>query len=640
MITDVVMIFITLCVIAGVSMLFFVFTKVTAEEAWASAIMSVILFIFFTGLFGSTKLGLYAVYGASALGFISAVIFSVKEKKNVLFRFFTPAVLMVFALTIFVTLCFRGLMVSNYDELYQWGKAVHYMLANDTLTMGADYSGDALLLSTTTVFHYFTAKLGAIVSGFPIESDFYVSNVLLWFSAVILPLSGITWKEKNRVFAFGIFNFVLAALIFKQPYYNIYTDQATAYWSGALIAWFFLRKNQKNNIYLIPLILINVGMMKSMEGPLFAVIAILAAVVIWIADKRENSESLLIKDMGKLILSKKGLFGALIALSPLILVVVWSKIVGRNGIFRGSLTIEGDFKVRLLKTVKAMIGMLFESVTLKEKYFHLTYLIFILITITLVYIIYPKVVDKKDQMRYKSLMLIYLIGFFGYFLIMLFTYMTVFPYEDSIEAISLYRYYSDYMMLGVLPLAYPMFLATESEGNEKIVMFKRCAFMFSVIGILASCGYYIPRNLVHMYAVEDETYGERENFKSYKKQIDKLTGGEGKIYFINQKEKDIFTLVADYDFGDRISRGGMCFLFRPEYDGRVNALTEYPIDELPYILSEQGYSYLWVYSKNKYLSMNFEEIFGEKDLKNGSFFKVIPGENGADLKPMGRIVAK
>lgn len=617
-------------VIVGLAMFCYICLDLSAEEGWACAIMFILSSIFITGLMHDTRWGLGLVCLVSFLGYIWGLYnLLIKRKKNIL-SFVTPSIVMVagvFGVSVFL---FRGMLITNWDELYQWGKAANYMVEYDQFAAGANFTGSSLLLSSTTFFHYFIAKLGAEITGHITESNYYVSNMLLWFSALIFPMSGMGWKDWKKIGVYGLFHILLAALIFVQPYYNIYTDQPVAYWAGAVIVWLLLGNCNKKNIWLVPLILIQVGLMKSMVGPLFAVIVILVMLVkygIEYYENKKNHEHMpKQKSWLSVVLKVVGLIVLLI--SPFVFTLLWSLKINQNGLFRGTLfldTVPGQ-EDRLVRTVKAAIGRLFESVNMQSDHFYISYILFAVIAIAFVMVIYPILLKESEQKMYCLIMKIYIVGFALYFGIMVFAYLHVFEYADSIQAKSLERYFSDYMMLGVAAIVWPLFFGDINrveKGIIPVINVVRNAiiagmFVFMVYG---SSSYILPRS-AHAFALDTENYAERERFVDYAKQIKKLTNEEGKIYFINQSSTGLFTLVADYELDEQITRQDMCFNFREKIDEPIIGLTEYPIDTLPEVLKQQGYSYLWVYTTNNYFNQNMKDLFGCKKVKKGYFYKV------------------
>ena len=162
-------------------------------------------------------------------------------------------------------------------------------------------------------------------------------------------------------------------------------------------------------------------------------------------------------------------------------------------------------------------------------------------------------------------------------------------------------------------------------------------FVLSLVMILYGSSSYLLSSMTHLYAVDTKRYRERENMTKYAETVKELTGEEGKIYFINQKKYGLYTLAADYEMGDQLSRGGMCYKFRESGTNKDSALTEYPIETLPNVLTEQGYAYVWIYSSDDYLAKNFKSMFDIKKTKNGDFYKVLGTEHGTVLEYIGNV---
>lgn len=629
---------VTLLVIMGLALFFHVIVKVTPEEGWASAIMVILALVYITGLFGNTTIALFIIYLVAIIGIIMSVVAWIRKDKNSFKTFFSPGIVMIFCLAGVGVIAFHGMHICNWDELYQWGKAANYMVEFDKLPNGSDFSGESLLLSSTTFFHYFFSKISTFFMKDITESNYYVSNLLLWFSALLLPLSGDGWKDWKRVWSFGLFQFLFTAIVFVQPYYNIYTDQPTAYWAGGLIAWLLLGKCSKRNVYLIPLVLLNVGMMKSMVGPMFSGIVIVAVLVLYCTFCHTRKKSILPKEWKHYLFSKRGFFGLLAVLSPFVFIGIWSVVTGKNGIYRGNgMTMEEG---RVSLTIKAMVGKLFDSVNLHEETLYLSYISFFLIVVGFVVVLYPVMLDKEEELKYRNLMYVYLVGFAGFFFVMVFAYLKIFGYTESTQALSLERYFSDYMMLGIVPLSIPLFKRSKKEKLQKINLLKKGIILIAVICMVYGSSDYFLENFAHTYAMEKENYAEREKFVSYAKAVKGYTNETGKIYFINQKKTGLFTLVADYELGEQLSRGGMCFNFRKDTSTPVAGLTEYDISLFPSVLAEQGYEYVWVYTTNNYFNENMKELFGLKKVKDGNFYKVVRDDSGVKLEYMGKVQGK
>ena len=79
------------------------------------------------------------------VGIVLLIIYSVKQKNNLLKRFFTPGIVMIIGITGVGVIASHGMQICNWDELYQWGKAANYMVIYDQLPSGANFSGESAI---------------------------------------------------------------------------------------------------------------------------------------------------------------------------------------------------------------------------------------------------------------------------------------------------------------------------------------------------------------------------------------------------------------------------------------------------------------------------------------------------------------
>ena len=90
------------------------------------------------------------------------------------------------------------------------------MFAHNTLPYGPDLIGQASTFAITAPFHYFFVQL----TGF-VEGNLFVSYFLLTAGAVILPLSGNTWKDWKRSLCYGGIVFLSLSFLYTEPYWNM-----------------------------------------------------------------------------------------------------------------------------------------------------------------------------------------------------------------------------------------------------------------------------------------------------------------------------------------------------------------------------------------------------------------------------------
>lgn len=616
-----VMFFVLICL----GMFYFEWLDFTSEESFSFAIMSVMLILYITGLMGDTRLGLLFIIALAGTGLIRYLL----KRKNPL-RFFSPGIVMVFMAFVFAIGAFWNLKLCNWDELYQWGKAANYMVKQDALPYGELFAGEDTLLSSTTFFHYFVSKFSYLMTGKVItESNYYVSNVLLWFSALILPFSGTGWRGAKRVFGFGLLHFLASGLIFVQPYFNIYCDQPVAYWAGATIAWYLMDNRTKKSNLLLAALILNIGLMKNMVGPLFAAVCVLTVIIIELRNDMCCGVKRMLRRYRGAEGWKKLAAAAGLCVCTVLPTMIWSFVIKSNAVVRSG-TVEEIGENRVKLTIRAMVEKLFESVNLQKSFPYITFLVFLVFAVIMAMVIVPLVMRKKEAAKWKFVLSIYILGFGVYFLFLLYAYLNIFSYADSIVAGSLNRYLSDYIMLGIVAVTMPLFVEKSKRVGEREWISKAIVILlvgFSLYGV----NDYLLDDMFSFYYNDDKVYQTRMDLENCRDQIYSLTDEEflendSKIYFVCQEDNGYYTVAAEYLYENKIKRYGMCYNFREEgdkdKDGAVVGLMEYSIEQLPQILFNKNYEYLWIYNTNDFFTENFKKQFHIGTVSEGSFYKI------------------
>ncbi len=618
---------VTILILLAVAFFFHKSMRFTPEESIAAAIMSILVLIYITGLAGNTRVGLIFVYIVALLGVIQLIfnrrVIWIKERNNTLRReFFSPGIIIFLAVCIYAIVAFGGILLHNWDELAQWGKAANYMVDHNKLAYGSSFDGAEILISSTTFFHYFMAKLTSTVTGIIDESQYYVSNFILWFAAVLLPLSGCKWKDVKRVIIYSFVMFASMTLLFVQPYYNIYCDQACAMWAGGLIAWQLFGKKSKYAPILTLLILWNVSLFKSMVGPMFAVIAV---IVIGINTYMNLGDSF--KERVKIFRTtykiKQYLYGALVFIMPFLATIIWSVFVKDNALIRGGVIKAQDNRIAL--TLMSGLQKIFVSVNLSDVFPRVSFFTFFVFAVIISFIICKYLLKDRMQQSCKAIFRLYCIGFGIYWLVLIYAYLTIFGYADSISTGSIDRYFSDYIMLGFVPLIFPFFMGERlGKVSHSTVKIRRYTVGFLVIFICITLNSGFVGRATTWYLWDNDTYLLREKFQVYKEKLLDVTHGNGKIYMINQDENGFPVVIGDYEMGTQLKRDGMPYYFQDSSEPKdIAGLHETSISNFAEILESENYEYLWIYKTDDYFSKYLETNYYLDRVKNGNVYKII-----------------
>lgn len=587
--------------------------KLFPEEGLAAAVMLVLILIYGSGLVGDARLGLCVIYLMGALGAVELItnrrFFRSNEKKKRR-DFFTPGIVLFLLSAVYATVAFHDGLLNNWDELAQWGKAANYMVDKNALPYGSGFDGAGVLVSATTFFHYFIAKPCSTVLRVIKEEQYYISNVLLWFSGALLPLAGIGWKDWKKCFAYAAVVFGSMTFLFIQPYYNIYCDQACAIWAGALIAWQMFGKKSRGSSALVLMILWNVGLFKSMIGPMFAAVAVLVMGICNFMPLGDNWKDRIVRlRMQSKI--RQWVYAVSACILPVLGTVVWSLYVRENALARSGATVNQEGRLAL--TLQSAVQKTFVSVSQKESLGNVSYFTFFLFAALMSVLIYRFYLHDRLKQAGRWIYSLYLAGFGIYWVILIYAYMTAFGYADSIATGSINRYFSDYMMLGLIPLIFPVFVyAGEGKryGSVRLNGLRKVVPTGILLAVCLLIGGDFAGRLTTWYLSKEAIYQIREDMENYAERLKKITGGEGKIYMICQSEDGYPVVAADYVMGLQLRREGMPYYFQDTDTPKdIAGLLETDIANFSEILEKEGYEYLWIYKKDDYFSEYLEENF-------------------------------
>lgn len=613
--------------------------KWSPEEGVGMAVVTALTALFVGGWFGAAQMVLVILYVFSAAGVFLQIFgrrLKIADTDSSVGDFFSPGIVLLMLIYVYAVAAFRELAISNWDEMHQWAKAVRFMVENNALPYGNNYDGADVLLSSTTIFHYYFCKLARTMTGVLTESNMYVSNMILWFSAAVLPLSGLKWKNWKSCLLYGMTVFLSMHLLFVQPYFNIYCDQAVAVWAGALIAWILFCDEKKfRGIFIVQAIL-HIALMKSMMGPLFSMVIVLALFIKYVMSFEANFKDT-IAGIKKDLNIRKILFGASSLAAVFLLTVVWSMRISENALNRGGSVIRAE-NDRVALTLKSGLEKWFQPVNLATVFPNLTYFIFLILTVVLCVWFSKKYVSGSKRKLYQVLIGFYVFGFFAFFAVMMYSYLTTFSYEDSIITGSLHRYLSDYMILGLIPLIMPAFWEDASENggeNARTGKIKAGAVVLMLFFLAGTTnGFY--SKVVGVNTKKSPTYKAIVKLQQKKESALALMDSEEKIYMINQTPDGTLTVAADYVFGSLLTRTSMCYYFTEE-DEEIPGSSFANIRSLPDILLKNGYGYLWIYKTDEYFdSMAFSALKIQTP-KAGDFYKVIDKDGRLKLQYLGNL---
>lgn len=632
--------FLALAALFLISYLYYKVFQISPEESVTLAVLTIPVVIYITGYFRKSEIGIGILFVLVCLGILSLFFIKVKKKRTEELRgFFTPAIVIFSGMVVVIYVLFRHCFVCNFDEFTQWAKAIDYMLANNKLPMGADFEGYSTMFSSTTLFQYAMNYLPYKVLGTSSVGSYYTSSVVFWLIAVMLPLSGRGWNKWKSTVLYFIAIFMIANWMYVHPYYNMYPDQAVALWAGGFLGWYFFSETAKGKRLKVicPVLLINLAFMKTMVGPLFVAVALLAIGMDYL-NKKDLGVKELLGIWKKNMFTKKGIIGFSIVIL-FVGISLFTISASGNDFFMKHLFHIDTANNRVPLTVKSGIKNAFVAVNLEEGFWNISYVGFFVMAIVLFLLLYFFIFSKEEKKRMTRIYVTYFLGFGFYFLILIYAFLTVFGYADSVRTGSINRYFSCYMLLGSIPILAPFFLLPTKKKTNKHGVRRICAIVLMMIVISANAVSFVG-DICPDYNT-NRTFLKLKDISNYKNQIDKITHGTGKIFMINQSRAIYYVVAADYEFKDQITRDGMCYYFpeKPKDIEGINVLEYHDISEFPSMLDEGEYEYIWIYKANSYFRKNFRQMFDlEKyTIKKGNIYKVIKKDGKIQIELINKI---
>lgn len=578
------------------------------EESIVMSACSIMLMVFFCGIIGNAG---YAFIILGILGVVGLICFIFnfslyeKNQKNIMQRtlsFFSPSLLMLVIFFIYAVVAFKGALFTYPDELYQWGPSVKYMTETGRLPFGSGFTGEAITLSTATMFQYVWTGLVPFI-----ERNCLVGNFILAMIPVFLPFSGTGWKDWKKVFVYSGIIFLTINVFSYVKYYNLLQDIVLPFWTGGCIGWILWKEGQSIRWGLLLPSIMCIGAMKSMVGPLFVCILVMVLLIRQvIVYEPKNIKSLF---------KKKIIFlTALTLFSMCFLSMVWSAVIRQN-VYDRIIAYNPNEK-NATEIVTSVINYVFTIISGNIKAFPFISFFMLFLIILVVAYKFPKFLrNEKHKKLFTIVFFLYGIGFIGYLFVMLYAYFYVFGASDSAIAAGLDRYFSYYMLLCPIPLM-SVFLKPEiikeskALGSLKVIV---------LLGLLFGTGGNFIGKVSTINQNSDATYQKRQEMKEKIQYLNDMTQGEGKIFLLGTISANDSKMIS-FEIGDRYIWNEDCYKM---YNRSLEDLQTYcDVETYPELINIRGYDYLWCYGMPDNTEEVLRYVYGLKELETGAVYRI------------------
>ncbi len=573
-------------------------------------------------------------------------LFPGEKGRQFLLEFYSPALVGAGIVFFAGILLMRGALVYQYDDLKQWGTAAKFMVENERLPKDEEFFGSLHHFLTPTFFNTFFGIGGKWATGKLVEHNLYTGNLLLIAAGWVLPMGEFGWKEKGRAFGLLGLNLLCCGALYYHSFFNLYVDVILAAFCGGMIGYLILHRRKSCGWERRELIFLAVCgcfmvVLKWGYGILCLILAALSLFAVEdslnpafagrVKEKLHDRRFLLIAG-GILLLIVGGIAAAAAVFGERLNVVL----PGAARFFTAIWEILTGSTEKARLTLSACVSGLFDQKLTRGALGLNTFMAFILLLAAWRFA--KRECESAAFGRLMSrLSLGYLIGGICWFFMILITYVSTFAENESVTALSFNRYTGIYLMIGafalnLLLLLPPSALRSHHEQTARRIPARSIAAAVMTALLVLNCNESL---ISYSTGLMNENVAGYQTVAQVKEQSEKVKGSEAaeaEILFIAQDSAERALHRARFDVGMNVSRykpNSYCFT---EKDARGSdiSISRTP-KELPQLILDGGYEYLWIYKTDSLLNEFCSGYFG-MELKSASLYRVVKDGGALQLE--------
>lgn len=603
-------------VILGVALAFQGILKTNIGEGIFLSAALVVLCLFLGGLAGFFSWGMYALFAISAAGYLLTIYGVVRQGKGKLSFLQSPCFILILLFFLYCLVAYYNDFIQHIDEFHQWAYAVKYMLETNLLPNHSALVGNQHPYATGLFYLFFQQ-----ITGYN-EQNMYVASSLLVWIGLMLPFSEYERKDWKPAVLYCLIMYFGIYSLYSYGMKNLYVDLPVIAWAGGLAGWWMNRKMKKSNGLILLAGLVMICFFKWKAGPLMALFTLLFV----------GTHSLFVE---KDILSDPKKRRAVLQISVAAVAVVLlcailagvyilyapDPLGGLARIFGGTITRE-----KATRTIGTFLTVVVGKPLTSKSDLKIAFVPFMIFVVMLQMVTAEMFQQKKKFRVYLCYTLVTTSMFLA---VLLYTYLFIFSYEESIKMAGGIRYLSLY---GVY--SFMIVLVWLMQRREAV---RKGPRGYIVAGIL----------LLFLYGVNQEFVPNMTGLNSYKvngfKQINKAKKkikkfqteitDKDRVYLLDQQGENEFAKnTAFYYMGEQVSNYN-AEPWKFTENGSITrwAETEEPsIDDFPVLLAEGGYTYLWIHRTDEYLTTELPKVLKcEDEIADGMVYRVIYADGSA-----------
>lgn len=576
-----------------------------------------VFLIYFTGIFGNTKIGFYLSIILCFIWIIPILknIKNVDCLKSIAKKYFTMGFFIYVILFVVISIYLRYATFFQWDDFTHWGPMVKEMFRLDKL-----YCVEESLLPVHKDYPPFVSILELLwcYLSFGFEERFIYRAIGIFSVSLIIPFLNIDKDESRRK---RICLFIIAITVFITSFFvdfmaeqgnGLLSNLITVY-PDALVGLFgayvfvYIYKEEKfssKDCSLIGLLLSFLLMIKQISFALYLINLLLLCFKIY-----------------KSGINKKKIITYIISFVciPLLMYLSWN-------IYSNQFIIDSQFSLSkisisdLINIIFFNKGLEYQIITKNNfisslidrpmlRFLNLTYFGFTAIIVVLLLIVL-KFALKENKYNTFSILISVIIGALGFAFTMFVLYLFTYSEGEAIRLASFERYMQTYLVFELYTLIFITTIGVSKCNNFKTILITEMA-------MLIMCVLFIQTNYQYLkLKTEYDGLGTQYEFVELTKQIDEFVDSEDKVLIISQTKDHFLEIYLRYRYLN--------------YDFTYVAVGE-PDETFPYRLPltfeewqeyYSEYDYIYTYNTDEDFYHNYWLNLQEEYLLNNRFFTV------------------
>lgn len=600
--------------LSGMAVGFCGLMKVNMGEGMLLSVSSAIGAMYLSGLAGAFIYGVYAIGILAAAGYLFGIFLKRNGRRALAAGLLSPAFFVLLLLLLYGLIFFYNDFIQHVDEFHQWAAAVKYMWEYDRFPLYGDFIGGRQPFATS-LFHLFFQE----ITGYN-EQNMYISALLLMWVGFFLPVSECSGKEWKKIVIFNVIVYMALYSLYGYGPKNLYVDLPAVAWAGGLAGWWMNRQKKKANGIILGVGIVMVYFFKSFVGLLLGVF-VLAFVLMErlliekkIQDTRSGRKKLI------LFFSVAGSLGVLLVAAAGIFVAgIDGYVTSMSEAFQAKAVLLQITGEKAFETLSALISGILGTALSPSSNLKLTLFAIAIVSFVVLMVageLYQKRRESKIYVAYGILMTV------GYCIVLYFAFIFMFSYEESIQVSGSLRYFAViglYLFLIALAFLFQRGKLFHRRLQQYLSLGLLLLFLYGLNGNFITETTALRKDRVTGYTAISETRQQLEQVRS-------IISDTDKVYFLTQDQSNEFaTNTALYYLEQQVSN----YLNTPwkfTEGGSITRLaeTEYPsIEDFPVLLAQGGYTYVWVYKTDSYLTEKLPEVMKCKKIKSGRLYRVV-----------------